>query len=89
VHLTLWSHAVHSVHAATRLQARAATPAWGLKLDLLLSFWVLQPLWAALVWLLALVRMGGWAGRQAGWRGGHTPCLLLRRDRSFEGRCWL
>ena len=38
------------------MQVRASTPAWALKLDLLLSFWLLQPLWAALAWLLGLVR---------------------------------
>ncbi|KAL4444105.1 hypothetical protein ABPG75_011842 [Micractinium tetrahymenae] len=36
---------------------RASTQAWPLKLDLLLSFWLLQPLWAALVWLLARARL--------------------------------
>lgn len=37
------------------MQVRTSTLAWALKLDLLLSFWLLQPLWAALAWLLGQV----------------------------------
>lgn len=37
------------------MQVRASNPAWAFKLDCLISFWLLQPLWAALAWLAAKV----------------------------------
>lgn len=50
----------------------ASTQAWALKLDLLLSFWLLQPLWAALAWLLAMV---SGAGAGAGRGGEQAPVM--------------
>ncbi|PRW60212.1 Glycerophosphodiester phosphodiesterase gde1 [Chlorella sorokiniana] len=32
---------------------RASAPAWAFKLDCLISFWLLQPLWAVITWLAA------------------------------------
>jgi hypothetical protein len=34
---------------------RASAPAWAFKLDCLISFWLLQPLWAVITWLAAQV----------------------------------
>ena len=47
------------------------------KLELLLSFYLLAPLWAALVWVLQQVGSGGRPGGGTRWRAG-------RRD---EARC--